>query len=82
VPVPRDKTDFLSGVLRGDAFQCRCKVALVTNLVPAPPGMSTRTSIQIASAEQTPPDGNYNLDIHGRVFKLRRQGGQWPTLTL
>ena len=78
----REKTDFLRGVLRGDEFECKCMVALVTRLTQKSPSVGVWTSIQIASAEKTPPDGTYLLDVHGRIFKIDRADGKWATLSL
>ncbi len=77
----QDKTDFLPGVLRGEGFECKCTVALVTKLT-RKTGVDVRTNLRITSAEQTPPDGTYQLDVNGRIFKVRRQGGKWPILPL
>ena len=77
----QDKTNFLPGVLRGEGFLCKCKVGLVTKLTRGT-GVDVRTSLQITTAEQTPPDGTYDLNISGRIFKVRRQGGIWPSLPL
>jgi hypothetical protein len=78
----RDKTNVLVGVLRGDAFECKCTVALVTHLTPKSPSVAVWTSIRITAAEQTPPDGSYRLVVHGRTFKINRAGGKWPILNL
>jgi hypothetical protein len=40
------------------------------------------TSLRITSAAQTPPDGTYRLEVHGRTFNVQRVGGKWPTLHL
>jgi hypothetical protein len=79
-----DKTDLFPGVLRGDGdvVQCKCMVALVTRLSPGKSANAVRTSLRIDSAEQSPPDGIYRLDVRGRVFKVRRTGGKWPILQL
>ena len=79
-----DKTDRLPGVLRGDkgTVECKCTVALETSLTPKSSANAVLTSLRIDSAEQSPPDGNYRLDVRGRIFKVRREGGQWPVLTL
>ena len=76
----RGKTDILQGVLKGDAFECNCTVALVTKLSHDSPTVAVWTSIRITSAEKTPPDGSYLLHVHGRTFNIRRSGGRWPTL--
>ncbi len=78
----REKTDFLRGVLRGDEFECKCTVELVTRLTPKSPSVGVWTSIRIASAEKTPPDGTYRLDVHGRIFNVDRADGKWSTLML
>ena len=79
----REKTNILAGVLRGDAFECRCTVALVTRLTQrSEPGVGVWTSIRIASAEKSAPDGTYRLAVHGRVFKIDRTDGKWSTLIL
>lgn len=78
----KEKTDILPGVLRAKAFQCNCTVSLVTKLTPGKSGNAVWTSLTIASAEKTPPDGTYKLDVLGRVFKVRRESGVWPTLSL
>lgn len=80
--VGRVKTDILSGVLRGQDFKCKCTVALVTNLTAGHSGNGVWTSLSITSAEQPLPDGAYDLDVHGRVFHVQCEGGQWPTLQL
>jgi hypothetical protein len=78
----KEKTDMLPGVLRAKAFKCNCTVSLVTKLTPGASGNAVWTSLHIASAEKTPPDGTYKLDVLGRIFKVRRESGQWPTLSL
>jgi hypothetical protein len=78
----REKTDFLRGVLRGDEFECKCTVALVTRLTQKSPSVGVWTSIRIDSAEKTPPDGTYRLDVHGRIFNIDRADGKWSTLNL
>jgi len=79
----REKTNILAGVLRGDAFECRCTVALVTRLTQrSSPGIGVWTSIRIASAEKSPPDGTYRLSVHGRVFEINRADGKWSTVIL
>lgn len=79
-----DKTDKLPGVLRGDdgAVECKCTVALETCVNPKSSANSVSTLLRIDSAEQSPPDGNYRLNVRGRIFKIRREGGEWPVLTL
>ena len=78
----REKTNVLVGVLRGEAFECKCTVALITRLTQKSPSVGVWTSIRIMSAEKTPPDGTYRLNLHGRVFTIDREGGKWATLTL
>jgi len=75
-------TDHLRGVLRGDAFESDCVVALVTRLNHEKPSVAVWTSLRITSASLNPPDGMYRLEVHGRTFKVQRVGGQWPTLQL
>jgi hypothetical protein len=75
-------TDNLRGVLRGDAYQSDCTVVLVTRLDHAKPSVAVWTSLRITAAEQTPPDGTYQLEVHGRTFDVERLGGKWPTLQL
>ena len=81
-----DKTDFLRGILqrdeRGNVVESRCTVTLVTRLTSGTSANAVTTSLRINSAEQSPPDGNYRLNIRGRIFNLRREAGQWPILTL
>jgi hypothetical protein len=75
-------TDHLRGILRGDAFEGDCTVALVTKLSHEKPSVSVWTSLRITEASQSPPDGTYSLEVHGRTFELKRVGGKWPTLHL
>ena len=75
-------TDQLRGVLRGNAFESDCTVALVTKLNHEKPAVSVWTSLRITGATQTPPDGTYSLEVHGRVFNVNLVGGKWPTLHL
>lgn len=79
-----DTTDVISGVLRreGDAVQYKCTVALVTKLTRGTSANGVLTSLRIDSADQSPPDGIYRLDVRGRIFKVRREGGKWPILRL
>jgi hypothetical protein len=81
-----DKSDLLPGILQGDgrsnAVECKCTVTLVTKLTPGSSSNAVTTSIRIDSSEEVPPDGNYRLNIRGRIFNVRREGGQWPILTL
>lgn len=81
-----DKTDVFPGILHGDGrgnlIECKCTVTLVTKLAPGRTANAVVTSIRIDSTEQSLPDGDYRLKIRGRVFKVRREGGQWPMLAL
>ena len=79
-----DKTDVLPGVLRadGDKAQYKCTVAMVTKLSRGASANAVHTSLTINSADQSPPDGMYRLDVRGRIFKIRRVGGKWPILQL
>jgi hypothetical protein len=81
-----DKTDLFPGILHGDGrgvvVECKCTVALVTRLTPGTSANAVTTSLRIEAAEQSPPDGNYRLNVRGRIFKIRREGGQWPVLKL
>ena len=78
----KDRTDLFQGILRGDAIQCKCTVALVTRFTPGKSGNAVWTSLRIDSADQSPPDGIYHLDVRGRMFKVRREAGKWPILQL
>lgn len=75
-------TDHLQGVLRGESFQSDCTVALVTRLNHEKPTVAVWTSLRITAAAQTPPDGTYSLEVHGRTFDVQRVGGRWPTIEL
>ena len=75
-------TDQLRGIIRGEAFQSDCTVALITKLNHETPNVSVWTSLRITAAAQTPPDGIYRLEVHGRMFNVRRVGGQWATIQL
>jgi hypothetical protein len=75
-------TDQLRGVLRGKSFESDCVVALVTKLNHDSPSVAVWTSLRITSATQTPPDGAYRLEVHGRTFDIVREGGKWPVLDL
>ena len=79
-----DKTDLFPGILRGDgnAVQCKCTVSLVTRLTPGTSANAVSTCLRIDSAENSPPDGLYRLDVRGRTFKIRREGGKWPILKI
>ncbi|MBS1803363.1 MAG: hypothetical protein JST28_08340 [Acidobacteria bacterium] len=78
----RNTTDHLRGVIRGVSFQSDCTVALITKLNHEKPNVSVWTSLRIEAAAQTPPDGIYRLEVHGRMFNVRRVGGQWATIQL
>jgi hypothetical protein len=83
IKAKEEKTDILPGILRGHEFQCKCTVALVTRVTKGNnPGVAVKSRLRIVSVGQAPPDGNYNLDVHGRTFKIRCVGGKWPTLRL
>ncbi len=75
-------TDHLRGTLRGNDFESDCTVALVTKLDHEKPTVAVWTSLRILAAAQTPPDGTYRLEVHGRTFDVKRVGGKWPTLHL
>jgi hypothetical protein len=75
-------TDHLRGVVRGNAFESECTVALVTKLTHDSPAVAVWTSLRITGASQTPPDGTYRLEVHGRTFDVHRVDGKWPTLHL
>jgi hypothetical protein len=79
-----DKTDLFPGILRrdGDAVESKCTVALVTKLTPGTSANAVFTSLRIESTEQSPPDGIYRLNVRGRIFKIRREGGKWPILRI
>lgn len=78
----REKSDLLQGILRGEEFECKCTVALVTRLTQTSPSVGVWTSIRINSAEKTAPDGTYRLEVKGRVFTIDRADGKWATLKL
>ena len=80
--VTLNKEDLLPGILRGEGFECNCKVLLATRLTGGKERFAGKTRVSIVSSEQSPPDGMYSLTVYGRVFKVRRVGGQWPTLRL
>jgi hypothetical protein len=79
-----DRTDIFAAVLRGggEMAECKCTVALVTRLTPGRSGNAVSTSLRIDSTEKSTPDGTYHLNVHGRIFNVRREGGQWPLLAL
>lgn len=79
-----DRTDRFPGVLRGsgEMAECKCTVALVTKLTPGRTGNAVATSLRIDSTEKAPPDGNYRLNVRGRIFNVRCEGGRWPLLAL
>jgi hypothetical protein len=78
----QNTTDHLRGVIRGDSFQSECTVALITKLNHETPNVAVWTSLRITAALQTPPDGIYRLEVHGRMFNVRRVGGQWAAIEL
>jgi hypothetical protein len=75
-------TDHLRGIIRGESFQSDCTVALITKLNHEKPNVAVWTSLRITAAAEAPPDGNYRLEVHGRLFDVRRVGGQWATIQL
>jgi hypothetical protein len=79
-----DKTDLFPGILRadGDKVQYKCTVALATKLTRGASSNAVFSSLTIDSSGQALPDGNYRLNVRGRIFKVRREGGKWPTLQL
>jgi len=81
-----DKTDLFPGIIRGDGrgnvVEFKCSVTLATRLIRGTSANAVTTSLRIDWAEQSPPDGNYHLKTRGRIFKIRREGGQWQVLTL
>ena len=79
-----DKTDLFPGILQevGDKVQYKCTVTLVTKMTPGISGNAVRSSLKIDSADQSLPDGNYRLDVRGRIFKVRRECGKWPIVRL
>lgn len=78
----RHTTDHLRGVLRGESFESDCTVALITKLTHDSPAVAVWTSLRITAATQTPPDGTYRLEVHGRMFNVTRTAGKWSTLHL
>lgn len=78
----RHTTDQLRGIIRGESFQSDCTVALITKLNHERPNVAVWTSLRITAAAQTPPDGIYMLEVHGRMFNVRRVGGQWAAIQL
>jgi hypothetical protein len=79
-----DKTDLFPGILHadGDKAQYKCTVALATKLTRGSAANAVFSSLTIDSAGQLLPDGTYRLDVRGRIFKVRREGGKWPILQL
>jgi hypothetical protein len=79
-----DKTDLFPGILRrdGDGVESKCTVALVTKLTPGKSANAVFTSLRIESTGQAPPDGSYRLNVRGRIFKIRREGGKWPIVRI
>ena len=78
----QNTTDHLQVVFRGESFQSDCTVALVTKLNHEKPTVAVWTSLRITGAAETPPDGIYRLEVHGRMFNVSRVGGQWATIQL
>ncbi len=79
-----DKTDSFPAVLRGEpqAPELKCTVVLETKLRPGRTGNAISTCLRIDSAGVTPPDGDYRLNVRGRIFKVQRRDGEWPILNL
>jgi hypothetical protein len=78
-----DTTDRFPGILHGnDKVQYKCTVALATRLTRGASAHAVSSSLTIDSAGQLVPDGMYRLDVRGRIFKVRREGGKWPSLRL
>ena len=81
-----DKTDLIPGILQADGdkskVQFKCTVALATKLSRGASAHAVSTSLTIDSAHQLLPDGIYRLDVRGRIFKVRREGGKWPIVKL
>ena len=67
-------TDHLQGIIRGEAFQTDCTVALSTKLNHDKPNVAVWTSLRITAAAQTPPDGIYRLEVHGRGWVAELAG--------
>ena len=76
------KIDLLPGTLRSRGFACKCTVELASKVVRGAPGIAVKTILRITASDQLPPDGAYDLDVRGRIFKVRRHGGEWPTVPL
>ena len=77
-----EKTTVLPGLLRGRAFECKCTVVLASKVSREVPGVAVKASLRIVASDQLPPDGAYDLNVLGRIFKVRREGGEWPALPL
>ena len=79
-----DKTDLFPGILRGEGskVEYKCTVALATKLTRGTTANAVLTDLTIDSADQSPPDGWYRLNVRGRIFKIRREGGRWPVVKL
>lgn len=77
-----EKIDHLPAILRGRGFACRCTVELASKVVRGAPGVAIKTMLRITASDQMPPDGAYDLDVRGRIFKVRRHGGEWPAVPL
>jgi hypothetical protein len=76
------KIDLLPATLRGRDFTCNCTVELASKVTRGAPGTAVKTILRITASDQLPPDGAYDLDVRGRIFKVRRHGGEWPTVPL
>lgn len=79
-----DATDRFPGTLQGDGdkVQYKCTVSLATKLTRGMSANAVASSLTIDSAGQSLPDGMYRLNVRGRIFKVRREGGKWPILRL
>jgi hypothetical protein len=79
-----EKTDRFPGILHSDGNKAKykCTVALATRLTRGASANAVASSLTIDSAGQTLPDGMYRLDVRGRIFPVRREGGRWPILYL
>ena len=77
-----DTKDVIAATLQadGDAMRHKCTVSLVTKLTRGATANGVSTSLRIDSGSPSLPDGNYRLDVRGRIFKVRREGGKWPLL--
>jgi hypothetical protein len=77
-----EKIDLLPAILRGRGFACKCTVELASKVIRGGPGTAVKSSLRITASDQMPPDGAYDLDVRGRIFKVRRDGGEWATVPL